>query len=247
VKVVGIDLAAQPEKTGVVVLTTQDGARPLVRPWQGAATDDALIDAAVDSDVVAVDAPLGWPVEFVAAIAAHERLEPWLGKVDRTNLCFRRTDEVVRARTGRWPLSVSADKLGIVAMRCALLQEGMAVRAWDGRRQPRDGSGQLIEAYPAAALKLLGLPASGYKGPKPESRELRRRILRGLAVMSDLEQVFETSVASDNHLDAVVSALVGWMAATGRTDRPVSAVDQRLALIEGWIHLPRDPHLAGAR
>lgn len=87
--------------------------------------------------------------------------------MDRTELSYRRTDCVVKARTGSWPLSVSADKLGIVAMRCAVLQERFAIEAWSGERQPRDGSGRLIESYPAAMLKILGLPFRSYKGDSP--------------------------------------------------------------------------------
>jgi predicted nuclease with RNAse H fold len=139
VRVLGIDLAAQPERTGVVLLRVV-GDRPLLQPVRDRPTDDVLVELATTVDIVGVDAPLGWPVNFVAAISAHERLEPWLGRVDRSEFCFRRTDEHVKARTGRWPLSVSADKLGIVAMRCALLQERFAAEAWGGQRPGRNGS-----------------------------------------------------------------------------------------------------------
>ena len=83
VKVLGIDLAAQPERTGVVVLEIVAG-RPSLQPVHGRASDDALVELAQAVDVVGVDAPLGWPLDFVAAVSAHERLEPWLGKVDRS-------------------------------------------------------------------------------------------------------------------------------------------------------------------
>jgi hypothetical protein len=122
--VLGIDLAAQPERTGVVVLETA-GDRTSLHPVSDRATDDVLVELAKTVDVVGVDAPLGY--------------------------------------TGRWPLSVSADKLGIVAMRCALLQERFAAQVWEGQRQPRNGRSRLVETYPAGALHVWGLPRNGYK------------------------------------------------------------------------------------
>ncbi len=131
---------------------------------------------------------------------AHERLESWLGKADRSELCFRRTDAHVKGTTGRWPLSVSADKLGVVAMRCALLQERFAAEVWDGERQPRGGTGRLVETYPAAALRVWGLPGDGYKGKEPERRAVRRVIVDGLQELPDLGELEAHSIASDEKL-----------------------------------------------
>lgn len=236
-KVLGIDLAAQPERTGVVVLEVV-ADRPSLQPVRDRASDDVLVELAATVDAVGVDAPLGWPVNFVAAISAHERLKPWLGKVDRSELCFRRTDEHVKVRTGRWPLSVSADKLGIVAMRCALLQERFAAEAWGGQRQPRNGRGRLVETYPAGALHIWGLPRGGYKGTEERQQAVRAVIVDGLQGLADLGELAEASIASDDTLDAVVSALIAWMAASGRTVAPESEEAERLAAVEGWIHLP---------
>ena len=239
-KVLGIDLAAQPERTGVVVLDAT-GDRPSLHPVHERATDDVLVELARTVAVVGIDAPLGWPVDFVAAVSAHERLEAWLGKVDRSSLCFRYTDGNVRLRTGRWPLSVSADKLGVVAMRCALLQERFAIEAWEGQRQPRNGSGRLVETYPAGALYLWGLPRNGYKGNDEHPRAVREVIVNDLGTRVDLGELEEASIASDDTLDAVVSALVAWMAVSGRTVAPDSEEAERLAAVEGWIHLPGSP------
>jgi predicted nuclease with RNAse H fold len=84
--VLGIDLAAQPERTGVVVLEAA-GDRTSLHPVRDRATDDVLVELAISVDLVGVDAPLGWPVDFVAAVSAHGRLEPWLGTVDRAGAC----------------------------------------------------------------------------------------------------------------------------------------------------------------
>jgi hypothetical protein len=147
----------------------------------------------------------------------------------------------VKARTGRWPLSVSADKLGVVAMRCALLQERFATEAWEGQRQPRNGRGRLVEAYPAGALHLWGLPRSGYKGNDEQPRAVRAVIVNALRKLMDPGEVEEASIGSDDTLDAVVAALVAWMAASGRTFAPDSKDAESFATVEGWIHLPRSP------
>ena len=236
----GIDLAAQPERTGVALLVAEDDVPASLLSVHDFPSDDVLVALAATVDVVGVDAPLGWPVRFVAAVSAHERLEPWLGKVDRSELCFRETDRHVKAQTGRWPLSVSTDKLGVVALRCALLQERFAAEAWGGQRQPRDGTGRIVETYPAGALGVWGLPRSGYKHRnKGEARAVRAEIVDGLTRFAELGDTADASIADDHTLDAVTSALVGWMAATGRTIGPDSDEAVQRASVEGWIHLPR--------
>jgi predicted nuclease with RNAse H fold len=244
-RVLGIDLAAQPADTGVALLEVT-GGRPALQPVRDQASDDVLVRLAATVDVVGIDAPLGWPARFVEAVSAHERLEPWLGNVDRSELCFRRTDEHARALTGRWPLSVSTDKLGIVAMRCALLQERFAAEVWNGQRQARDGSGRLVETYPAGALHLWGMPRAGYKGADEKARALRAVIVDGLHQLADLGDAAEASLASDDVLDAVVCALVAWMATSGRTIAPHGDDVERLAATEGWIHLPHPSPQAAA-
>ncbi len=82
----GVDLAAQPKNTGVVLLTPTGERRWQAAELLGETTDDGLVEAAGRADVVGVDCPLGWPTGFVAAVVAHERLAPWPGGVDRREL-----------------------------------------------------------------------------------------------------------------------------------------------------------------
>ena len=72
------------------------------------------------------------------------------------------TDQVVRQEIRLTPLSVSADRIGHVALRCASL---LALFAQQGHEVSRDGSGKVVEVYPAASLKIWGLPWRGYKRP----------------------------------------------------------------------------------
>lgn len=60
---------------------------------------------------------LGGRLPFVEAVRAHNAFRAWPGGVDRSVLTHRETDRVARKWSRRSPLSVSADKLGSVAMR----------------------------------------------------------------------------------------------------------------------------------
>jgi predicted nuclease with RNAse H fold len=243
--VVGIDLAADAKTTGVVFVRSARASRWTATVATTPATDDALVEAVGDMDAVGVDAPLGWPVAFVEAVAAHRRFRPWPGDVDRSTLTHRDTDRAIRRRGIRAALSVSADKLGSVAMRCALLQRRWADEVW-GRPAGRDGSGPLVETYPAAALAAWRIDCTGYKNRRDEAsaRAVRVHVMAelddALSSWLDIEPVRALSVASDHVLDALVSALVAIAAKTRSTYAPTDS-ERDAALVEGWIHVPSRP------
>lgn len=154
--VLGIDLAAQPKKTYACVLSAEDGR--LAAEFHHRCDDRQVLALAEGQEKVAIDAPFGWPGEFVEAIAAHRRGEPWPSHDDdapevlRESLSFRATDTV--AMQTRRPLSVSTDKLGVTAMRCAAL-----LHRWSKDEEiDRSGRGKFVEVYPAAALVRWGPP-----------------------------------------------------------------------------------------
>ena len=241
VHVLGVDLAAQAKATGAVLIAGGPSAWS-ASEVSGPLDDDALVDVVSTVDVVGVDSPLGWPVAFVDAVAAHSVFRPWPGGVDRSTLTHRDTDRVIRLYGIRAALSVSADKLGSVAMRCALLQRRWAEEVW-GAPGARDGSDRLVETYPAAALASWRIECRGYKDRSDPiaASVVRRRIVAeletALASWLDLQPVGEACVQSDHVLDALLSALVAIAAKTSSTHPP--ADHQRdAALREGWIHVP---------
>ena len=63
--VLGIDLAAQPASTGVVVLERDPRGRWVAEVPEGEPDDDALVRWGAGADKVGVDVPLGWPAPFV--------------------------------------------------------------------------------------------------------------------------------------------------------------------------------------
>lgn len=242
-RILGIDLAAQPRNTGTVVLEPAGPDRWCADVPPDVPTDEHLVDLGGDVDLVGVDAPLGWPISFVQAVRAHEDREPWPGTKDRRSLTHRHTDDVVRDHGRGQPMSASADLLGHVAMRCALLQRDWAGR-W-GAAAPRDGSGRLVEVYPAAALRAWNLPERGYKGNSAEAGRARGTIVETIATECgdwlDIAAVRSECINSDHTLDALISALVAVAACIGRTFPPESIEDHHCAVLEGWIHVPSAP------
>jgi hypothetical protein len=253
---VGIDLASEAKRTGVAVLALS-GAHATVglAPVGFLADDRGLVDIVDRSTVVGLDPPLGWPDDFVSAVTAHRMSARWptfehrsTDKI-RESLRHRRTDLFVRSLDlGSTPLSVSSDLIGVVAMRGAWLQSAWAQK-W-GRLESRDGTGRLVETYPAAALRAWGMLARRgvrYKGggsaaQREAQRSERERIVAQieeqsagwLAVSAALRA---ESVASDHALDALVSALVALAARVGATYRAPSECEDE-ARREGWIHVP---------
>ena len=241
---VGIDLAAEPERTGMAWITWEPGRAVVTRLIRGA--DDAVIlDAICGADKAGIDCPLGWPADFVAFVAAHENGEAAApggdtGRDWRRRLTTRLTDRVVREQTGLVPLSVAADRIGYVALRCAALLTRLAQR---GQPVDRSGSGTVVEVYPAASLQRWGLPHRRYKGPRDGDalaalvNELQRR-----AAWLELGEHADLCRRSHDAADAVTAALSARAAALGLTIPP--AENQRpAARTEGWIAIPGESSL----
>jgi predicted nuclease with RNAse H fold len=241
VDVLGIDLAAEAKATGAVRVA-RDASAWSATTVAGRLDDDALVDAVRTVDVVGVDSPLGWPAAFVDAIEAHGSFRPWPGGVDRSSLTHRATDRAIREHGIRAALSVSADKLGSVAMRCALLQRRWAEEVW-GAPAARDGSERLVETYPAAALASWGIESRGYKDRRDPAAAsvVRRRIVTELETTLgswlDLQPAREGCIESDHVLDGLLCALVA-IAAKAASTHPPTDSERDAARREGWILVP---------
>ncbi|MGH2954090.1 MAG: DUF429 domain-containing protein [Solirubrobacterales bacterium] len=250
-KTLGIDLAAQPKNTAACLIEWRRGAAEvatLASDW----TDDDLLAAADGCAKVGIDSPFGWPDEFVDALVAHHRGEAaWPGRDEsspaeqdafRRRLRFRATDRFCHER-GLRPLSVSTDRIGVTAMRCAQLLARLDAA---GKRVSRDGSGLAVEVYPAGALSQWGLPFAGYK--RGAGRDTLKSLTRSLlAKLPDLRLTPERRAAcetSDHCLDALVCALVARATALGLTLSPRTDEERERAPREGWIHLPAEGSLA---
>jgi hypothetical protein len=143
------------------------------------------------------------------------------------------------------PISVCAEKLGRTAARAAWLLSQMAEAGFD---VSRDGSGRVLEVYPAAALWLWGVARGPYGKETPDHRERRRRMVACLRERAegllDIPDVSEVAV-SPHRVDALVAALLARAAHLRPPSIP--AKHDQIAREEGWIYLPETlGGLAGA-
>jgi hypothetical protein len=258
----GIDLASQPRDTAICLVAWSAGGAEVTALHRGRDArqrplDDERLVAAMSGEdgaprpaKIAIDAPLGWPVDFVRGVADPAKWPVEIGaKRDRVER--RATDVWVHEQTGKRPLSVTADWVAYPAMRGAgILAHWMAET---GETIDRSGvRGRVCEAYPDPAIRCFDLwppapitPRQSYKG---DARDVRTAILDALATrapwlaLSDDHR--ERCIESDDCLDALLCALVARAAKKGATTKPPGKLADE-ARVEGWIHLPR-PGALGA-
>jgi predicted nuclease with RNAse H fold len=231
----GIDLAAEPKGTALALIEFKDNKAGLVYLEQGL-DDQALIDKTINADKVGIDCAFGWPIEFAKFIAQNQdptNKEPIDGGMDfRRTLSFRETDRVIKELTGRWPLSVSTDRLGLTAMRCA----GLLSRYQQaGTEVDRSGSGKLAEVYPGATLRTWSFDTTNYR----VNKEVRAKLIKELTQKAPWLELANTElmIESADAFDAVIAALAARATQLGRYHKPTTH-QQASALIEGWICLP---------
>ena len=232
----GVDLASRPATTASCVIDFSARGAEVVELTTGV-DDGSIVELIGRCDKVGIDVPLGWPASFVKAVAGHGVDGSWPATYrheDNEHLRLRRTDVWIHRDLGMpAPLSVSTDRIAIPAMRAAALLS---------RLQPRvrlDGSGVVVEVYPAAALRRWGLDSRGYK--HQENRDRRRELLRRLRELTPWLAVAaehrDLCVESDDAFDSLVAALVARARAVGLVEE-VPFEYQHDAAREGWIAVP---------
>jgi hypothetical protein len=234
---VGVDLAAEAKGTALAVVSWSSGAARLEDLTVGVG-DAPIVSASLRAEKVGIDCALGWPDAFVRFVAAHAAGDAPDAAADggidwRRTLAYRETDRRVRAVTGRWPLSVSTDRLGLTAMRCAGLVGRLRHAGLD---VDRSGSGRIAEVYPGASLRLWGIRVDGYR----TDADRRAEALGALAAAApwlDLGAFRPLLLGSTDAFDALVAALAARAAATGRADVPPPE-HADAARREGWVALP---------
>jgi predicted nuclease with RNAse H fold len=232
----GVDLAAEPAGTALAVIEWAPESA-VIRELRVGLTDEPLVQAASRVDKVGIDCALGWPQEFIDFVTAQAQLSASSdfdgGMAWRRRLAYRETDRHVRELTGRWPLSVSTDRLGLTAMRAAGL---LTKLARSGTHIDRTGAGLVAEVYPGASLRLWGFDTAGYRTSR-EARATLLGALRSSAPWLDAGEHAQLMIDSCDAFDAVVAALAARAVAVGRCSRPTER-QRELAAVEGWINLP---------
>lgn len=232
----GVDLSAEPQGTALAVVEWLSESA-ILRELQLGVSDEPILEIASRVDKVGIDCALGWPEDFISFMTAQKdfsALPEFDGGMDwRRQLSYRETDRHTREVTGRWPLSVSTDRLGLTAMRAAGL---LSKLARSGVAIDRTGAGLIAEVYPGATLRLWGLDTQGYRTSVDIRAELLAR-LRQSAPWFELGDYEELMVSSCDAFDAVVASLASRAVAVGSYSQP-SEEHRARAAVEGWICLP---------
>ena len=232
----GVDLAAEPRGTALAIIEWKETIATLVDLQLGV-TDETIVEAAGVVDKLGIDCALGWPIEFIEFLNNHANLEstsfPDGGMDWRRRASFRESDRHVREVTGKWPLSVSTDRLGLTAMRCAGLQGRLQQ---SGIEIDRSGSGKIVEIYPGASLRLWGFDTAGYRANEDVRAELLTTIEHSVPWLN-LGSHRELMKSSTDAFDAVIASLATRAAAINQYLSPPKEV-LAMAQVEGWIALP---------
>ena len=77
------DLAALTARLGEGSVYREMSLKPFCSAKQAIAAVEALIALIRSADKTGIDAPFGWPLEFVHAVAAHSNVEAWPGSDHR--------------------------------------------------------------------------------------------------------------------------------------------------------------------
>jgi predicted nuclease with RNAse H fold len=234
----GVDLSSQASNTSACVIDWSDG-RAMVTEITLGVTDGMISRLLQDVEKLGIDVPLGWPMSFARAVARHSEDGSWPADythADTSMYRFRRTDLWVWKTFGTSPpLSVSTDRIALPAMRAAALLSRLPER-------PRlDGSGVVVEVYPAATLRRWGFPWRGYKRHENSTsrRELVELVREKTASWLTIGRPgIDLCRSSDDALDALIAALAARAAAVGLAE-PVPPDLRTAAIREGWISIPQ--------
>ncbi len=234
--ILGVDCATLATKTGLARAVLEDGHWHLRDALAG--TKDAppatVLAAWLAEDpgaLLALDAPLGWPVDLGDALVGHRAGDPIEAPSER--LFARATDHEVHARHGRMPLEVGAGWIARTARATLTLLD--EVRRATGLPIPLAWSpddlhaAAAIEIYPAATLIAHGHALPGYKVPgSPARGAVVQKWPDAVVVPPSLDLV----ALNTDVFDAIVSVLAGADFVAGAARAPD---DVELARREGWI------------
>ena len=223
---IGIDCATQPNKVGLA-LGEHDGEVVRIRACltgspkhQPAAIVSHWLEQA-DTALLALDAPLGWPLALGKALAAHQAGDG-MGAVAHA-LFRRQSDDDIHQRFGKRPLEVGANFISRTAVAALQLLNELRVRsgasiplAWS----PEDLSPfAAIEVYPAATRLAHRSPGKGGS-------------IEGLEPLFDLSPLNGGLPVSADAIDALVCVLAAADFMRGCARPPC---DLFIARQEGWI------------
>lgn len=237
IQIIGIDCATNGKKVGIARgLLSSDGLAidRIRKPTASASVGDIVskwLDRAATT-LIAMDAPLGWPKDMGSSMSQHEAGDNI--PIDSNQLFRRETDRFIKAKVGKQPLDVGADRIARTAL--AALGYLDEIRSKSDQEIPLAWSNSLsegiyaIEVYPSATLKQSGIRSDGYKNKdnNPERLEIIKSISADIEFKTDTDGMAQ----DDDLLDASVCVLAGYHFIKGLCYQPD---DLDSAKKEGWI------------
>ncbi|MEM8944502.1 MAG: DUF429 domain-containing protein [Planctomycetota bacterium] len=235
--IVGVDCAVQPTKVGLALAEIDNNSVRVLDTRKCGASQlpiDVIFQWHIQTPIslLALDAPLGWPAAMADSLSDHQAG----GSVEaEPNALFRRaTDIEIHRRLKKQPLDVGANfiartakaALDLIAQLRHLTAEPIPL-AWTAEIPSMTSA---IEVYPAATLRVHGLPLVRYK--ETAQREARQQMLHALPHWFDASAGREAAIESADTLDAILCLLAAADFCRGRAIPPA---DQPTAQKEGWI------------
>lgn len=192
----------------------------------------AWLEKSGERDVLlAMDAPLGWPGTLARELHKHQAGRPI--ETMPNDLFRRHTDRFVKEQVGKLPLDVGADRIAR-AGHAALAFLGRLERQLKTRIElawsPSFSGIRAIEVYPAATLKVHGIPTRGYKAKDGMAK--RGKVLEGLSQRLFVKAEVPAMEKRSDTLDAVACVLAGADFLRGHCYPPVKGAPVEK---EGWI------------
>ena len=239
IQIIGVDCAVDVSNVGLA-LGFFDGQSTKLQQVAAGSRQNSPLEIILNwLDVeqpvlLALDAPLGWPVHLGAALAQHQAGQPISTS---PNQFFRReTDTFIHALVGKQPMDVGADRIARTAHAALKLLDELRIRtsqpislAWDSHL---DKGLYAIEVYPAATLRSYGF------NPKqvPQGDNTIEQAILAVAAEHMLG-TGSASISNRHAVDAVICVLAGADFLQGDAVPPVNL---ETAQKEGWIWT-RDP------
>lgn len=238
IALIGIDCATVPQKTGLALGELRDG-KVHILCWRTGTKNEPpatiVTDWLHDRDkaLIALDAPLGWPLALGKHLRIHSAGVPL--RADPDQLFSRATDRETEERLGKRPLEVGANLIARTAVAALKLLDEIRQRtnprrpiplAWEPEEAEQ---WRAIEVYPAATfIGDIGHDVRNCEG--------------SLEVLKELDDLLDWSAVPDlkeskHAVDAAVCALAAADFLCGRAIPP-KPQDQKTACIEGWIWAP---------
>ena len=236
-RLIGIDCATQAKNVGLACGLFKVGEVQIEEVLLGG-KGISIVDTVAGwlsnttNALIALDAPLGWPLALGAELHRHAAGEPI--HIEPNQLFRRETDLFIKRMIGKQPLDVGADRIARTAQAALVLLDEIRKAmdrdiplAWE----PGETSSLLaIEVYPAATLIAHAMQVPGYK--RVDGQEARKELVRKLGRRISLPDNISLLEENDDAIDAAVCVLA---AADFLRAEVYAPTDLSLARIEGWI------------